>query len=297
MSDQIFAYYPGCSGLGSSREYDTSTRSVCAGLGIDLVDIPDWNCCGSTPAHAVNHLLSSSLSARNICIAEEMGAAGIVTPCPSCLKNLKTVQRRMQNADFHEKVQAIISRQVGIDLPVKSVLQVIMEEVSTAQLVEMAGAPLQGLKVVPYYGCLMNRPPDIMGFDDPENPMALDNLLSSMGAEVLPFPMKVECCGGSLGVPRQDIVTRLSGKILDMAAESGAHAMVTACPMCQMNLDMRQSQINRANGSHHRMPIFYYTQLMGLAAGQSMKSLGMDKLCVSPEPALHAMISNVEART
>ncbi|NMC48061.1 MAG: heterodisulfide reductase subunit B, partial [Desulfovibrio sp.] len=158
--------------------------------------------------------------------------------------------------------------------------------------------PLTGLKVVPYYGCLMNRPPDMMAFDDPENPMALDNLLLALGAEVLPFPLKVECCGASLGVTRRQIVMRLSGRILGCAEAQGAQAVVTACPMCQMNLDMRQAQVNRANQSSHRIPVFYYSQLVGLATGRDDRQIGLDRLCVSPRPALASLCGeNREARS
>ena len=281
-----YAYYPGCSGLGTSLEYDTSTRAMCALLGIELVEIPDWNCCGSTPAHAVDHLLSASLVGRNLAIvddlAEDTHLDGIITPCPSCLKNLKTTQYRMSQPEFRSEVERVVGRTVRADLPIKSVLQVVAEDLGEDRLSSIASAPLKGLRVVPYYGCIMVRPAQIMQFDDPENPMALDNLLTSLGAEVLPFALKTDCCGASLATTRREVVTRLSGRILDAAAAAGADAIVAACPLCQMNLDMRQAQINRANQSGHSIPVIYYTQLAGLAAGQGEASIMMDKLCVSP---------------
>lgn len=288
-----YAYYPGCSGLGTSLEYDISTRSLCRNLGIELVDIPDWNCCGSTPAHAVDHLLSACLVGRNLGIADDMAEAreldGIITPCPSCLKNLKTTQHRLADPEFHRKVELVVGRTLRADLPIKSVLQVVVEDLGLQALAQLVKAPLAGLKVVPYYGCIMVRPPRIMQFDDPENPMALDNLLTELGAEVLPFPLKTDCCGASLGTTRKDVIAKLSGRILDAAEEAGADAIVTACPLCQMNLDMRQSQINKANHSGHNMPVFYYSQLAGLAAGQGETSTMLDKLCVSPRPLLAAL--------
>lgn len=289
MSTTQYAYYPGCSGMGSSIEYDISTRALCASLGVELVEIPDWNCCGSTPAHASDHLLSASLVARNLAIAESMDVAGIITPCPSCLKNLKTTSLRMQRPDFHAKVESIVERPVRADLPVKSVLQTVLEHCDPETIAEHVAKRLTGLKVVPYYGCIMNRPPDVMTFDDPENPTSLDRLMTALGAEVLPFPHKVDCCGASLGLVRRELVTTLSGRILDAAANLGAHAIVTACPMCQMNLDLRQKQINRANGTHHHMPVFYYTQLAGLALGQNESCLCLDKLCVNPARTLRFM--------
>ena len=288
-----YAYYPGCSGLGTSLEYDTSTRTMCARLGIELVEIPNWNCCGSTPAHAVDHLLSAGLVARNLAIVDDMAESmqldGIITPCPSCLKNLKTTQHRLERPEFRSEVERVVGRTVRADLPIKSVLQVVVEDLGADRLASMVSSPLKGLRVVPYYGCIMVRPPHLMQFDDPENPMALDNLLAALGAEVLPFALKTDCCGASLATTRRDVVTRLSGRILDAAKAAGAEAIVAACPLCQMNLDMRQAQINRANKSAHNLPVFYYTQLAGLAAGQGEAGIMMDKLCVSPRTLLASL--------
>ncbi|HAI20653.1 MAG TPA: hypothetical protein DCM14_01920, partial [Clostridiales bacterium UBA8153] len=149
--------------------------------------------------------------------------------------------------------------------------------------------PLAGLKLAPYYGCIMNRPPELMRFDDHEHPMAMDRLMQALGAEVLPFPLKVECCGASFGVARKDITARLSAKLLETAQDLGAHAMVTACPLCQMNLDLRQGQASTAAGRKFRMPIFYYTQLIAVALRLPQDAIGLSKLCVSPNSAFEAM--------
>jgi heterodisulfide reductase subunit B len=282
-----YAYYPGCSGLGTSREYETSTRAVCEALGMELVEIPDWNCCGSTPAHTVDHKLSCALAGRNLAQAELIeGATAILTPCPSCLTNLKTASLRLRDPEFAKGVNKLLERPIRSSLPVKSVLQAIYEDVGADALGPKVFKWLTGLKLAPYYGCIMNRPPEVMEFDDHENPVAMDRLMEAVGAEVTPFPLKVECCGASYGVARQDMVERLSGKLLDLAALGGATAVVTACPLCQMNLDLRQDQINSANRTNHDMPVFYFTQLLGLALGVDAKALGMDKLAVSPRAVL-----------
>ncbi len=295
-----YAYYPGCSGLGSSLEYDTSTRAMCESLGVELVDIPDWNCCGSTPAHAVDHLLSACLAGRNLEIAdgmaEERKLDGIITPCPSCLKNLKTTQRSLSDPEFRRKVEQVLGKPLRAGLPIKSVLQVVVEDLGVEALGRLVKTPLAGMRVVPYYGCIMVRPPRLMRFDDPENPMALDNLLRELGAEVLPFALKTDCCGAALGTVRKDVVARLSGRILDAAVEAGADAIVTACPLCQMNLDMRRPQINRANRSRHNLPVFYYSQLAGLASGQGEAATMMDKLCVSPRLLLNSLAQHTGER-
>lgn len=290
MSDSLkIAYYPGCSGSGTSMEYDMSTRAVCSELGITLMDIPDWSCCGSTPAHTVDHSLSSALSARNLQLVEKMSMDTAATPCPSCLTNLKTAEHRMQKDEMREKVNKLLDNPYNGGVTTKSILQVMVEDLGLKAIKDKTVKPLKGLKVAAYYGCIMNRPPEVMNFDDPEHPMAMDDIMKAMGATVLPFPLKVECCGASFGIPRKDVVMRLSGKLLDAADSLGVDALVTACPLCQMNLDLRQSQVNSATGARHKMPIFYYTQLMGLALGLDEKTLGMDKLCVSPRNAINAI--------
>ncbi|WP_029893269.1 CoB--CoM heterodisulfide reductase iron-sulfur subunit B family protein [Desulfohalovibrio reitneri] len=281
-----YAYYPGCSGLGTSMEYEQSTRAICEALDVNLVDIPDWSCCGSTPAHTVDHTLSCALAARNLGLVEKMGLDTVITPCPSCLTNLKTAVHRMGDEEFMRRVNSLLDEPVGNTVRVKSVLQALIEDVGPEKLAERVVRPLSGLRVAPYYGCIMNRPPEVMEFDDHENPVAMDRLMEAIGAEVAPFPLKVECCGASFGVARKDVVARLSGKLLDLAEANQAMAMVTACPLCQMNLDLRQGQINAATKSQHEMPVFYYTQLIGLALGLDESSLGLNKLCVNPGLAL-----------
>lgn len=285
----VYAYYPGCSGLGTSTEYDRSTRAVCKELGIDLVDIPDWSCCGSTPGHTVDHVLSSALSARNIVQAESLVVDGIITPCPSCLTNLKTASHRMQDKEFKDKVERLLDGTVKNDLPIMSVLQVIYEKVGPDALAQKVITPLTNLRLAPYYGCIMNRPPEIMDFDDCENPVAMDELMAALGADIAPFPLKVECCGASFGVARKNVVMKLSGRLLELAEDLGSHAMVTACPLCQMNLDLRQKQINSANGTNYTMPVFYYTQLIGKALGVGESDLLLNKLSVSPALAFEKM--------
>lgn len=285
-----YAYYPGCSGQGTSLEYDSSTRAVCRALGLNLVDVPDWSCCGSTPAHTVDPLLSSALAARNLAQAENLDVQALITPCPSCLTSLKMAVHHMSDRDFRLRVNKLLDRPVRRELPVTSVLQAMVEDVGPDTLAgRLPDKPLAGLKLAPYYGCIMNRPPEVMRFDDHENPTAMDRLMQALGAEVVSFPLKVECCGASFGVARKDVTARLSGKLLETAESLGAHAMVTACPLCQMNLDLRQGQASAAAGRQFRMPVFYYTQLIALALRLPLDAIGLSKLCVSPDIAFEAM--------
>jgi heterodisulfide reductase subunit B len=295
MSLATVAYYPGCSGGGTSAEYEKSTQAVFRALGVRLEELPDWSCCGSTPAHTVNHVLSAALSARNLAIAATAGHSVVTTPCPSCLSNLRTAAHKMEDAEFRSQVSALLHDgaadadvETGADVDVRSTLQILAEEVGAQAVQEKVRKPLGGLKVACYYGCIMNRPPGLMQFDDPEHPMAMDRLMEACGAEVVPFPLKVECCGAAFGMPRRDIVSELSGRLLDAAADCGADAVVAACPLCQMNLDMRQGQVNAARGSRHALPVFYFTQLMGLSFGLAPADVGLAKLVVDPGPCLRA---------
>jgi heterodisulfide reductase subunit B len=285
MSALTLGYYPGCSGLGTSIEYEASTRAICAALDITLKEIPDWTCCGSTPAHTVDHALSTALAARNFAQAETAGIEDVVTPCPSCLKNLKNALRNLEDPLFRARVEALTERPLQTRHTVRSVLQVIVEDLGLDAVKDKVKRPLKGMKVVPYYGCLMTRPGADMQFDDPENPTAMDKLLESLGAEVLPFPLKTDCCGASYGIPRKDVIVKLSGRILSLAKELGADAVVAACPLCQMNLDLRQSQIDAGLN----MPVPYFTQLLGWSLGVDEKTLGFDKVAMPLAPAFEAM--------
>ena len=299
-----YAYYPGCSGHGTSVEYEASTRAVCNALNMDLEEIEDWNCCGSTPAHSVSHELSGALAARNLMQAAKTGADCVISPCPSCSSNLKMARHRMQNPAFKAKVDELLDAPTpanadgGADLmETYSVLQAIVENVGVENIASRVTYPLEGIKVVTYYGCLLSRPAHVAKFDDPENPVSLDNIMKALGAEVLPFALKTECCGAAMGIPDVNIPGSLSGRILDTAKAVGAEAVVTACPLCHMNLDLRQRQAARiSKKSFFGLPVFYYTQLIALAFGLPKNAMRLDKLAVNPYPLLDKIAERRKAR-
>ncbi|MDR3640847.1 MAG: CoB--CoM heterodisulfide reductase iron-sulfur subunit B family protein [Humidesulfovibrio sp.] len=281
-------YYPGCSQSGTAAEYDISTRACCKALGIGLTDVPDWTCCGSTPAHTVDHHLSGALAARNLLQAEAAGLDRVATPCPSCLAALKTADARLADETYRAEVERLLGRPGPGPVECVSVLQVLYEQVGAGGIQKHVKRPLAGLRVAPYYGCIMNRPPGLMLFDDPENPVAMDEILAACGATIVDFPFKTECCGAAFGMPRLDMLQRLSARILDMAQSCGADCVVVACPLCQMNLDLRRGQVNAASGQDIRMPVPYFTQLLGLALGLPEADLRLDKLVLPLAPALEA---------
>lgn len=281
-----FAYYPGCSQVGSSAEYGASVRSVSRALDIELVEVPDWTCCGSTPAHNIDPRLSAALSARNLVQAKATGEAAITTPCPSCLANLRNADHKMAIPEFAATINRLLDEPYGGGMAVTSFLQVIFEGVGLERLAKEVVRPLNGLKIAAYYGCLTTRPTELMAFDDEENPTSMDKLMEACGAKAVDFPFKTECCGASMATSCRDAVPILGGRILELAKDAGAQAVVVACPLCQLNLDMRRSQITAKSGEANTLPVFYFTQLIGLALGRPESELGLDKLCVSPSAAL-----------
>lgn len=289
MSPKTYAYYPGCSQTGTAVEYDLSVRASARALGVDLVEVPDWTCCGSSPAQSADKTLLAALAARNLRQVQDMGLAGVVTPCPSCLKALKVAAEYVEDGHGRALVGKLLERMPDGGVPSASTLQVVVEDVGLEEIASRVVKPLKGLVAAPYYGCVMTRPRRLMGFDDEEDPTSMDDLLRALGAEVPDFPFKVECCGASYGVPRRAMVERQSGRILDMARRVGANAIVTACPLCHQNLDLRQGQAARAMGARFDMPVLYYSQALGLALGLDPRELGLDRHAVSVSALLRGV--------
>lgn len=269
-----YAYYPGCSYHGTGKEYEASTQAVAKKLGMELVEIPDWSCCGATAAHGKSHLLNIALPARNLAIAEGMGL-DVTTGCAACYQQLAHANKRMtESQETREQVKKVTGKEYKGTLKVKSLVEAIGTidpELIKSQVVK----PLSKLKVAAYYGCLLVRPPEITGFDDPENPMFMDNMMRLAGAEALDWAHKTECCGASLGVSNLGIAVKLINKILKAVVDSGADCVVVACPFCHLNLDWHQKSVNKQLGTTYEMPVFYFTELLGLAMGISHDELGL----------------------
>ncbi|MDO5537440.1 MAG: CoB--CoM heterodisulfide reductase iron-sulfur subunit B family protein [Desulfovibrionaceae bacterium] len=276
------AYYPGCSAKGSSLDYELSTVAVCNELGVVSREVPDWNCCGSTPAHAVSTELSAALCTRNLAQAAKINADIVMTPCPSCLSNLKHARARMEKPEFRQRVNELLDEPAPENLPdATSVMQVIGTLCDAGKIRSHVTNSLAGIRIAPYYGCLMSRPADLMRFGDPENPTLMEELLKACGADqVLDFPLKTECCGASSGIPHRPLTAVNSGRILELATRMEADCIAVCCPLCQMNLDLRQKQAASQMETTFDMPVLYYTQLMGIAFGLSEQELGLEKLIV-----------------
>ena len=279
-------YFPGCSLGRSAREYDKSGRLVCRQLGIELEELPDWSCCGAHAASHTRHKLAIALGARNLNIAASNGFTDIVAPCPACYSGLKYAHHELQeNVQLKEEFKAEFNFDCNSDTKIVSLLE-LLAGIEPAKLKEKVKVDLGELKLVAYYGCLLVRPPKLAQFDDPENPSAMDNLLASVGVQVLDWDYKVQCCGATIGIGDPGIQANLSGDILEMAMLAGADAIAVACPLCHSNLDLRQGQVNRRRKREFDIPIFYFTQLIGLAFGASPKEVGVDKHIVDTGPLL-----------
>ncbi len=276
------SYYPGCSLHGTALEYEASTQAVCRMLGIELKELSDWNCCGASSAHSTNEALAIALSARNLAMAEKE-ALDLVVPCAACFQRFKVAEKHIRE----EKDPTVDTPYQG-KVPIKHLLDFLCEEEALKTLREKMKKSLQGLKAVCYYGCLTVRPPRVTDAIDCENPQAMDNLMTLLGAESYPWSYKTDCCGGSLMLSRTDIVVRLTGKLLQMAKEAGANCVVTACPLCQANLDTRQAEISKTLGDKVKLPIFYFTELMGLALGSDEAGKWVKKHIVDPGDLLKA---------
>jgi heterodisulfide reductase subunit B len=281
------AFYPGCSLDSSAREYRESTEVVMKDLGVEMEEIPGWVCCGSTPAHMASKLLSVTLPAYNLVRAKAMDVEGVLVPCASCYSRLKTANYRISRSDtLKEKVERALGRPYEGDVPVYHVLEVLARVMDEGGLEGRIKNPLDGLKVAGYYGCLLVRPPDITGFDDPEDPQLLDRVTRAVGAEPVEWRHKVECCGAALAFTVDDIVLKLSGEILEDARFAGADLISVGCPLCHSNLDLRQRNIEKYTGIDLEIPIVYVTQLLGIALGHTPAELGLNKHSINPVPVL-----------
>lgn len=276
-----YTYYPGCTSETTAVEFGHSTEAVCAALGIELVELEDWNCCGASSAHSLNHELGLALPGRNVALAQQPGL-DMVIPCPACYQHCRDANIRMrEDKAWREKMERILDFHYEDAAAPRHLLEVLANDLDRDARRERVSSPLKGLKVASYYGCVLVRPPELTGWDDPEHPVTMDDIISDLGAEPIDWSYKVDCCGASLTLSRGDIVAELSTKIIEGAAEAGANCIVSACGMCEINLDTRQ-----APRSGKKMPIFYLTELMALAFGLPGVEKWLKKHSVDPRPLL-----------
>jgi heterodisulfide reductase subunit B len=281
-----YSYYPGCSLHASGKEYDESARGLFKALKIGLKEVPDWFCCGATPAHNVDELLSLSLCAKNLALAAEVDG-DLAVACAACFSRLKTTQHKLAESEVKRKqVETAIAEPVRLDKPVKHLLEILARDYGLERLAEAVKKPLTGLKVATYYGCLLTRPPGVPELDCVEAPTIMERVIAASGAEPVAWSHRLECCGANFTLSRPGVVLKLSSDILASAKAAGADCLMVACPLCHGNLDIRQREIEAGTGVAYNMPVFYVTQLLGLAVGIAPNKLGFDSMIVSPLPLL-----------
>lgn len=270
-------FYPGCSLEGSSREYNESLSASAEALGIQLQSIPDWNCCGATAAHNLNHQLSLALPARILALARQANMEEIVVPCAACYSRLKVTRHELlENESLLKKISGIIEMDLPPNLPQVINIIEMLDKYVMPGIEGKIKEPFKH-KVACYYGCLLVRPHKILKFDRPENPQSMDEILRKIGADPIDWAFKVECCGAGFSVSRTDVVAKLCGQILEDAVSRGAEAIVVACPMCHSNLDLRRNAIEKFTNKKYPIPAIYITQALGLALGLEKKKLGLHR--------------------
>jgi heterodisulfide reductase subunit B len=285
---RYYTYFPGCSASeGGAKAYNWSTQAVSKVLDIDLAELDDWNCCGSTPSSSVDELGASCMAARDLALAEKRGL-DMVTPCSAChVVFNRTNSYLNEYPQFKAKVnEALAAGGLAYQgtVRVRHMLDVLTSDIGYDAIESKVKIPLSGLKIAPYYGCQVVRPR--FGFDHPESPQSLDNLITSLGAESIPFPLKTRCCGGSLVISEEGVALDLIHKLLKSASSNGAECLVTVCPLCQTNLDAYQSRVNKKFKTNYKLPVLFFTQLMGIAFGLKEKDLGLKTNIVPVERVL-----------
>jgi heterodisulfide reductase subunit B len=280
------SFYPGCSLEATARDYLESVQGAAQLLDLELSEIPDWNCCGASAAHALDHRTSLNLAARNLALAQS-GPQPVVVPCSLCFNRLKTAQFELKQD------RSLLVPEIGEMLNDLEAVEVVELNsfLTSPEMITRAETKarnrLSGLKPVVYYGCQGQRPPAVTGNPSPENPLVIDRLLEALGAQVIDWPFKTDCCGASHSVARPDLVHTLVGRLYERALERGANCIVTGCQMCQANLDLYQKEIAAELKREVYLPVFYFTELIGLALGHRGTPAWLKRHMVSPDNLLN----------
>jgi len=281
---KYYTYFPGCScsSEGGAKAYSWSVQAVSKVLDSELVELDDWNCCGSTPSSSVDELTAFCISARDLALAEKKGF-DLVTPCSACYVIFNRTNHYLKQ---YPRLKTKVDEALGAGgleyhgtVRVRHVLDVLVNDIGYDAIAAKTKKNLNGLKVAPYYGCQVVRPKP--SFDDPEYPQSLDKLIVSLGGEAVPFPLKSRCCGGSLIFTEEAVALDLVRRLLDSAQKNGAECLTTVCPLCQTNLDAYQGEVNKMFQTNFHLPVLFFTQLIGIALGLDAKDLGL-KTCVVP---------------
>jgi heterodisulfide reductase subunit B len=270
-------YYPGCALHGSSNDYEQSLRACLGALDVTLAEIDDWICCGATSAHSLNHKLAIALPARNLALAGRQGLDEMFAPCPMCSMQLLRAGQAMQSDPrLRQEISGMVEAEVHDGPCVLNLIQV-FQRIGLDKLKDAVKTPLKDLKPACYYGCLLVRPPTVVDFDDAEQPQSMEAIATVLGAKPVAWGSKTECCGAGMTMAKTETVLELSGRILANAVAHGANCLVVACPMCHVNLDMKQGEAAQFLGTKFDLPVYYLSDMVGMALGLSARQLGVDR--------------------
>ncbi len=284
-----YPYYPGCTLSTQARAYDRSGRAVAAALGIGLQELAEWQCCGATFPLTIDDSMALIAPTRVLCQAQDSGER-VVTLCAVCFHVLRRCQVLLaDDAQMLERINWFIEQDYRGELHVAHLLEVLRDDLGWDAVGSRVSRPLDGLRVAPYYGCLLLRPREEIGLDDPEDPSILHDLIRVVGADPVDFPYAIECCGSYLTAKEPRVSERLSREIVASAQESGADLLITACPLCQFNLDYPQREAHAA-AAGDGLPVIYFTQLLAVAFGLPRDTWGFEDHYVDPIPALTSMV-------
>lgn len=282
-ASKVVAYYPGCSLESTSTEFNESAKSVCAALDLKLYEPKGWVCCGASSAHRSDPETGLRLPMENLALIERSGFSEVTMPCAACFNRHKAAQYEIRHDDSHRQaMDKVLDYHYQDSVKVNTLIETILQHVGEEKIAEKVQKPLENLKVVCYYGCLLTRPPQVTEAENHENPTDMDEIMTALGAEVLDWSYKTCCCGAAHSLTRPDIVVKLSGNIITHARQAGADVIAVACPLCHVNLDARQFQMD----VEEPMPIMFFTQLMSLALGLPEKEAVLQKNMVDPRPLL-----------
>ena len=288
-------YFPGCTLNTTGKGFDNAVRASTAAVGLDLVELPEWNCCGATYPLIIDNMLELAAPAHVLVAAREEGNT-VTTACTTCYNVLKRTNKFIRDhEEERDRINAFVEAEYDGEVGVKDILHLLRDDVGFDAVRDRVEVPLKELKVASYYGCMVLRPPDEVAYDDPDHPQSLDDLMDALGATPVEFPHKNECCGAYLAVKDPGITREMVYTILRSAQAAGAEAVATNCPLCQFNLDKQQAEMIKSHAGYQAIPIFYFSQLMGLALGLDASDYGWEKHYVDVRPLMSRFTVNGEA--
>jgi heterodisulfide reductase subunit B len=280
------SYFPGCTLNTTGKGFDNAVRASSAAVGLDLVELPEWNCCGATYPLIIDNMLELAAPAHVLVAARDQGEM-VTTACTTCYNVLKRTNKFIrEHEEERERINAFIEAEYEGEIEVKDILHLLRDDVGFDAIQEKVVQPLKSLRVAAYYGCMVLRPPSEVAYDDPDHPQSLDDLMAALGATAVDFAHKNECCGAYLAVKDPEITREMVYTILASAQAAGAEAVVTNCPLCQFNLDKQQAEMRKIHASYQPIPIFYFSQLMGLALGLDPGDYGWERHYIDARPLL-----------